>query len=99
MNKIGLIIQREYLTRVRNRTFVITTLLVPLLFGLLIGGTTYLSIKDAIKNSTVAVQDNSGVFANNLQSTDNVTFRFVPGVDTSNYTAKGYDALLVHSFV
>ncbi len=94
MNKIGLIIQREYLTRVRNRTFVITTLLVPLLFGLLIGGTTYLSIKDAIKNSKVAVQDNSSVFTNNLQSTDAVTFRFVPGVDTSNYAAKGYDALL-----
>ncbi|MDQ2753833.1 MAG: ABC transporter permease [Bacteroidota bacterium] len=94
MNKIWLIIQREYLTRVRNRTFVITTLLVPLLFGLLIGGTTYLSIKDQIKKSTVAVQDNSGVFTNNLQNTDNVTFRFVPGVDSGNYAAKGYDALL-----
>ncbi len=33
MNKIWLIIQREYLTRVRNKTFVITTILVPLLFA------------------------------------------------------------------
>lgn len=94
MNKIWLIISREYSTRVRNRTFVITTLLVPLLFGLLIGGTTYLSIKDQIKDITVAVKDNSGVFVNNLNNTDNVTFRFVPGIDSSNYQAKGYDALL-----
>ena len=94
MNKIWLIIQREYLSRVRNRTFVITTLLVPLLFGLLIGGTTYLSVKDQLKHVTVAVQDNSRIFTNNLSNTDNVSFRFADGVDSNNYAAKGYDALL-----
>ncbi len=32
MNKIKLVLQREYLTRVKNKTFILLTLLVPLLF-------------------------------------------------------------------
>ena len=33
MNKIALIIQREYLTRVRKRAFIVMTILGPILFG------------------------------------------------------------------
>ena len=32
MNKTWLIIRREYITRVRNKTFIISTLLTPLFF-------------------------------------------------------------------
>ena len=37
MNKLWLIIQREYLTRVRSRAFLLGTLLTPLAFGLFVG--------------------------------------------------------------
>ncbi len=94
MNKIWLIIQREYLTRVRNRTFVITTILVPLLFAAFIGGSIYLSVKTATDKLKVAVKDDSGVFKNNLSNTNSVVFSFPAGIDTSNYSAKNYDALL-----
>ncbi len=41
MNKILLIIQREFLSRVKKKSFLIATLLVPLLFPTIIGGMIY----------------------------------------------------------
>jgi ABC-2 type transport system permease protein len=94
MNKTTLIIQREYLSRVKNRTFILTTILTPLLFVLLIGGSVYLSMngKDQLK---IAVVDENGYFKKNLQSNNDVAFEFTDGVDTSNYADKGYSAILI----
>lgn len=94
MHKILLIIKREYITRVRNRTFVITTILLPLLFVGFIFGSAYLTAKDSKETLSVAVRDNSGIFKNNLQSTEDITFDFPQGIDSNNYSSKGYDALL-----
>lgn len=46
MNKTWLIIKREYITRVRNKTFIISTFLTPLFFVGLIAAIAYLSPKD-----------------------------------------------------
>ena len=94
MNKTLLIIQREYISRVRNKTFVITTILMPFLFALLMFGPAYLAMRDK-ETLNIAVIDNSSYFKNNLQSTDDVTFNFPQGVDTSNYANKGYTAVLI----
>ncbi len=94
MNKIWLIIKREYLTRVRNRTFILTTLLMPLLIVLFIAGVIYLSVKGT-QQLKIAVIDNNGFFKNNLKNTDDINFDFPTGVDTSNYLQKGYSAILV----
>ena len=94
MNKTSLIIQREYLSRVRNKTFVITTILMPFLFALLIFGPAYLSMRDK-ENLNIAVIDNSGYFKNNLENTKDVTFSFPIDVDTTNYASKGYSAVLI----
>ncbi len=48
MDKIWLIIQREYLTRVKKKSFLVMTILGPLLFGGLILGAVFLSSKDEI---------------------------------------------------
>ncbi|MEO8403657.1 MAG: ABC transporter permease [Chitinophagaceae bacterium] len=61
MNKIILIIKREYLTRVRKRTFIISTLLFPLLYLGLIFGTGYIASK-ATSNLNIAIIDSSGYF-------------------------------------
>ena len=94
MNKTSLIIQREYLSRVRNKTFVITTILMPFLFALLIFGPAYLSMRDK-ENLNIAVIDNSGYFKNNLENTSDVTFSFPSDVNTTNYGSKGYSAVLI----
>jgi len=61
MNKIALIIQREYLTRVRKKTFIISTILFPILYLGLIFGMGYLGEK-AKSRLHVAIVDSSGYF-------------------------------------
>ena len=41
MNKIWLIIKREYVTRVRNKTFLLSTFLLPLMIVLFIAGSIF----------------------------------------------------------
>jgi ABC-2 type transport system permease protein len=64
MNKIWLIIQREFLNRVQKKSFLIATVLVPLIFPALIGGMIYVMIQQAesAKPDTVYVVDESGKF-------------------------------------
>jgi len=93
MSKISLIIQREYLSRVRSRSFLLTTFLTPLLFVLLIFGASFLSIKGK-EQLKVAVIDENGFFKDRLKGNDDVQFYFPADVDTSNYISKGYSALL-----
>jgi ABC-2 type transport system permease protein len=61
MKKIWLIIKREYLTRVRKKTFIIATLLFPLFYIALIFGMGYIA-KESVQNLRVAVIDSSGYF-------------------------------------
>ena len=93
MNKILIIIQREYLTRVRNKTFILSTVLTPLLFVGLITAVTLISIKN-IDHEKVAVIDNDNILNGNLENTKAITFAFPQNVDSNNYMAKGFSAIL-----
>lgn len=93
MNKILLVIQREYLVRVRNRTFILSTILTPLLFAGLITAVTVISIKN-IDKEKIAVIDNTSALEGNIENTKALTFEFPKGVDSTNYIAKGYTGLL-----
>ena len=55
MNKIWLIIKREYITRVRNKTFLLSTFLLPLVIVLFIAGSIFLSVKSAEGRKQIAV--------------------------------------------
>ena len=100
MKKIILIIRREYLTRVKKRTFLLTTLLFPLLYMGLIFGTSYLGAV-AKKTLHVALLDNSGYFSdsgfvksNKLDSS--VIFTSVKDTSIqSNYSREGYDGYII----
>ena len=81
MNHTRLIIAREYLTQVKNKKFIIITLLIPFLIvgvGLFISFLSNIN-SDSIKNITVV--DNSGIFKNSLLSTDTVKFSFLENLD------------------
>ncbi|RFM26190.1 ABC transporter permease [Deminuibacter soli] len=94
MSKISLILQREYLSRVKDKTFILTTLLTPLLFVGFIAGATYLSIAGKEKVS-VAVADTQNYFHSGIKSDGDVEFSFPQQVDTANFMSKGYTALLI----
>ena len=53
MNKTWLIIKREYITRVRNKTFILSTFLTPLFFVGLITAIIYMAPKDRMLPGTI----------------------------------------------
>jgi ABC-2 type transport system permease protein len=94
MKKTWLIIKREYLSRVRKKTFILSTILLPLFFVGLIATVTYIQIQD-VDEEKIAVLDEKGVLKGTLESTKHITFEFPAGVDTSNYEEKGYSGILL----
>jgi ABC-2 type transport system permease protein len=93
MNKIWLIIKREYLTRVRKKTFLLTTILTPLLFAGIFGVVIYMTVK-SITHEKIAVVDPQGYLKSSLESGKAVTYNFVSDIDTGNFVSKGYSAVL-----
>lgn len=78
MNKSVIILKREYLTRVRKKSFILLTLLVPFLFGAITILPAWLAMQDDTEKRTIAVYDESGIFAGNLGNTEYTDFHFVP---------------------
>ena len=75
MNKIALIIRREYITRVRNKTFIILTLIAPLLYGLLIA-LPIIATKFGQDVRFVDVVDETGQFKYKLKNSGELFFRY-----------------------
>ena len=72
--KIGIVISHEYTVRVRKKSFILTTILTPLLLGLLIFvpmGTMLMGGEDLQK---VKVIDESGLIAPYFESNDNIEY-------------------------
>ena len=81
MGKIGLIIEREYLNKVKNKAFILTTFLTPLIivgFSLFIGYLVSVN-NDTVKN--ISVVDQSGYFTNSLNNSDDLNFHFINDFD------------------
>ncbi len=75
MNKLKLIIEREFLAKVRNRTFIVMTFLSPLLMIGMIALVTVLTKNSFEKKGTVAFVDDSGLFETQDFSKDkSITF-------------------------
>lgn len=74
MNKILLIIQREYLTRVKKKSFLILTFLTPLLFAAMMILPAWLAVHNAESNENILVIDRSGLFAGKLNDSDKLHF-------------------------
>ncbi len=76
MNKLFIIIQREYLSRVKKRSFILTTLLVPLLIIGIYGLMAWLMLSDTGEAKQIAVVDESGYFNNKLSNSSNLFFSY-----------------------
>ncbi len=95
MNKIWLIFQREYITRVRNKTFLLSTFLLPIAMILFIFGSAYFAMSSKDKLKRVAVVNAPAMFSANLKSDSaRILFDYPTGVDSTNFDTKGYDAIL-----
>ena len=76
MNKIWIIAQREFLSRVQKKTFLLTTILLPIVVFGLYGLIIYFTVKTA-DNYKVAIADNANLFGGKIESKDDIKFEFV----------------------
>ena len=79
MNKIGIIIAREFNERVRKKSFIITTILMPLLMLGLMAAPTLMMVFAKGDQKTLLVIDESGVVAPQLEGNDEVVFENFTG--------------------
>lgn len=78
MNKILLIIQREYLSRVKKKSFIIMTLLAPLIVAGFYGLIIYFSIQGISGSfSNIAVVNENKTLTEKLVSTKNTAYTYV----------------------
>ncbi|MDE6156660.1 MAG: ABC transporter permease [Muribaculaceae bacterium] len=71
---LSIIISREYLERVKRKSFIISTLLVPVLMIALMFAPAAIMLLDTPESKTVAVIDDSGLVAQRLKDNDQITF-------------------------
>lgn len=74
MSKIGLIINREYSTRVKKKSFIIMTILGPILFAALMITPAILMQMEDDDYKKIAIIDESGMFADALKNTQYISF-------------------------
>jgi len=78
MNKISVIIKREYVTRVRKKSFIIMTILAPILMAAIIIVPTVLMMNQGGEFKKIAViEDNSNLFKGVIKNTKDVEFVYL----------------------
>ncbi|MDD4033425.1 MAG: ABC transporter permease [Bacteroidales bacterium] len=77
MSKIGLILEREYISRVKKKSFIIMTLLSPVLFAALIILPSWFAMSGSSDLKKVAVIDQTGLFSESLKNTSTLEFDFI----------------------
>jgi len=97
MNKILIIIQREYLSRVKKKSFLILTFLTPILIAGIYAFMMWMMMKDDTEKRTIGVINESEL-VEPVQSKDFTTFEYLEDVSFEEgkklLDTKGYYALL-----
>lgn len=97
MSKLSLIIKREFIAKVRNKSFIVMTFLSPLLFvgiGIFVG---YLSTMKA-ERKTIAIHDETGLFVNEFKSDEEYNYLNLSDIDIKilkdSIISESYEGLL-----
>ena len=76
MNNIFLIIKREYITRVRKKSFLIMSIVGPILIACLWIVPIWLSMRDTTQQ-TIEILDDSGIFIDKFSETSSLKFKYI----------------------
>lgn len=101
MSKIGLIIEREYLTRVKQKSFLLTTILVPIVIIAFYAIIIAVSISGDSKVQKVAIIDNAGLFDGKIEpgKDEKATYTFITNETEASFKTKyvkeGYNIFLL----
>lgn len=78
MNNTFLILKQEYLKRVKKKSFIILTILMPFLIAGVYGLVIYFSIKDDTEERTIAVYDATNLFLGEFDDKGTTKYHFIP---------------------
>ena len=81
LKKLGIIIQREYLNKVKKKSFLLTTFGVPILFAGIYAVMLFVMLKAEGDSKRIAVIDNSGIVMEKLEDTKLITFKQLSETD------------------
>ena len=97
MRKIWLIIKREYLVRVRKKSFIVMTIVGPLLMVALMIFPNYLA-NQSQEVRTIAIDEDGFEFTNQIEDTDFLNFSKIPNEEAdllkNDFSESNYYALL-----
>ena len=97
MDKLWLIIKREYFIRVRKKSFILVTILMPLGFAAIAIGSGLITAMGSKTQEKILVKDDSGIFEGSKTGKDNLLFTF-SSLDyqtlQGSYTENGYSLLV-----
>ena len=97
MRKIWLIIKREYLVRVRKKSFIVMTIVGPLLMVALMIFPNYLA-NQSQEVRTIAIDEDGFEFTNQIKDTDFLNFSKIPNEEAdllkNDFSESSYYALL-----
>lgn len=98
MNRTLIILKREYLSRIKKRTFIIMTILGPILFAGLMFVPIWLAQMEDTEEKTIAVIDDSYIFRNHFKDTEYLKYEYLDGYSVDSAVAvmeeRGYYAVL-----
>ncbi len=101
LHKTGIVISREYLNKVKKKSFLITTFLVPILFAAICILPSLLMMNVKEKSQKVAVVDYSGIVMPYFESNEAAEFTDCSGEDPAvlkdELKSRGFDVLVVVS--
>lgn len=99
MSKISLILQREYITRVRKKSFIVMTILGPLLFAAMMVVPGWLASMEDEEEKVLAVVDYTNLYTNKIQDTQLLKFKFLNKSEEDemrdNFSRSDYYAFLI----
>ena len=82
--KLGIVIQREYLNKVKKKSFLLTTFGVPILFAGMYAVMIFIMLRTEVDTKRIAVIDNSGIVMSVLENSDRITFTQLDETDPEN---------------
>ena len=94
-NKTAIIVRREYLERVKKKSFIITTILMPVLMLVLMCLPALLMNVNVSDARNIGVIDNSGIIAPGLEDNDLAHYTRVDIAPDSMYARQEYDGFLI----
>lgn len=84
MNHLPLIIKREYLTKVKNKSFLVMTILSPVIMIALIAVVAYLSQLNNNSERNISILDESGLLSSVFKDSENIKYTVLNGLSLND---------------